>query len=84
MRYRAGVWNVRCDICGFVKKSDEVKIDRDNRVICLADVDVYQQLSSLKPHEKQTVANTNSEPADVFLDTKDWQDEDIYNDPKIF
>lgn len=67
-RYIKGEWNAICDVCGFKKKSHELKKRWDGLMVCRTDWETRhpQDLLRVKP-EKITPPWVRPESTDVFV-----------------
>jgi hypothetical protein len=67
--YKAGTWNVICDVCGVQFKSDQVRKRWDGLIVCQGDFEHDHPQKHLRINEdKQAVAFVRSEPEDNFID----------------
>lgn len=78
LQYEKGTYNVRCDICGFVVKANTT-ILRDGRVLCPEDQDEVINPKVTHRFDEERVKKSQPEPTDVFLDTDEAENSDIYN-----
>src|SRR5687768_1086583 len=66
--FKKGCWNVVCDVCGFHKKSDEVRKRWDGLIVCQEDWEPDHPQKYLRVREdKQSVPFVRNEPEDSFV-----------------
>lgn len=66
--YKAGTWNVICDVCGFKMKSDEVRKRWDGYMVCQADWEPRHPMDFLRaPPGPKPLPWARPEQADVFI-----------------
>lgn len=66
--YKAGSWNVHCDVCGFKFKSHEVKKRWDGLIVCSADFEHDHPQKFIKVREdSQNVPFVRKQNDDTFL-----------------
>lgn len=66
--YKAGSWNIICQVCGRKFKSDEVKKRWDGLIVCNADFENRHILDFIKVREDDpAVPYVAPEPTDHFI-----------------
>lgn len=66
--YKAGSYNVICDVCGFEFKADEVKKRWDGLMVCNEDFEHDHPQKHIRVREDSlTVAWVRNEPDDSFI-----------------
>lgn len=65
--WKSGQWNVICDVCGFKKKSGEVKLRWDGLYVCKEDWEPRHSLDFIRAvPDDQSVPFTRPEAEDQF------------------
>ena len=75
--YKKGTHNVICDICGFQMKSDEVKLNWKNQLVCLADFEPKHPNLEVPEHPRKEGINQGilqGETEDTFRTVGDVTD----------
>lgn len=63
-----GQWNVICDVCGFKKKSGEVRKRWDGLIVCEEDFEMRHPLDFIRvPTESNNIQDSRPEGADQFI-----------------
>lgn len=63
-----GQWNVICDVCGFKKKSGEVRKRWDGLMVCEEDFEMRHPLDFIRiPVEQNNIQDSRPEGADQFI-----------------
>lgn len=66
--FKAGTWNVVCQVCGFQHKSDEIRKRWDGLLVCKDDWEPRHSLDFIKTRpERAGVPYSAPEPTDVFV-----------------
>ena len=66
--YKAGEWNVTCDVCGKKIKSGEAKHRWDGFVVCPSDFEYRHEQDFVRARQdKISVPFTRPRPVDVFV-----------------
>ena len=67
--YKAGVWNVVCDVCGFEFKSDELIKRWDGLMVCKQDWEPRHPQDLLRvPRENPSVPWSRPKPTETYVD----------------
>jgi hypothetical protein len=74
--YKAGTWNVICQVCGKQVKSDAIIKRWDGVLVCKEDYEPRHILDFVRSTtERGSVPFVSPEPADVFVDVVYLQDQ---------
>jgi hypothetical protein len=66
--YKAGTWNVHCDVCGFKFKSDKIRKRWDGLMVCQDDWEADHPQKFLRVKEdKQYVPFVREEPEENYI-----------------
>jgi len=67
-RFESGLWNVICDVCGRMYKSNELQMRWDNLMTCKGDWEPRQPQDFVRGvADKQAVPFSRAEQSDYFL-----------------
>lgn len=79
--YKAGSYNVICDVCGFQFKADKIKKRWDGLMVCNEDFEHDHPQKHIRVREdRQQVAFVRNEPEDTFLSVCYMHDRAPYAD----
>lgn len=68
-KYKKGQWNAICDVCGFKKKAEDLRLRWDGFWVCPEDWEPRHPQDFLRtPKDDQSVAWTRPESTDQFTD----------------
>ena len=74
-----GEWVVICDVCGFKKRSSQIRKRWDGLMVCKEDYEVRHPQEFVRPRpDNQSVPWTSPEPSDLTTDVT-YEDTGVVN-----
>lgn len=71
-RFKMGTWNAICDVCGFQRKADEMKLTWDGKRVCKEDWEPRHPQEFVRGESgSPALPWTRPEPPDRFLNPGD-------------